>query len=82
LWDAATGKELTSLGYAQGVRLYSAAFSPNGRQVLTASYDGLASVWSATLSAPLATIERVVVDRVDGAIPPSELQAEQSQVGG
>jgi WD40 repeat protein len=82
LWDATTGKELTALGYAQGVRLYTASFSPNGEEVLTASYDGLASVWSATLAAPLAEIERVVVNRVDSAIPSSELQAEQRQVGG
>ena len=44
LWDAASGKELAVLqGHKDPVR--SAAFSPDGAKVVTASDDGTARIW-------------------------------------
>jgi WD40 repeat protein len=44
LWDAASGKKLLTLeGHTDGVR--SAAFSPDGTRVVTASDDDTAKIW-------------------------------------
>ena len=52
LWEIATGKELASLkGHASGVE--AASFSPDGRTILTASYDGTAKFWDAVTGAQL-----------------------------
>ena len=52
VWDAATGKLLTSpLEHQDWVR--SAAFSPDGTRVVTASDDGTARVWDAATGKPL-----------------------------
>src|SRR5271163_284354 len=38
LWDAATGREITAFRGHEGP-VYSVAFSPDGRRMLTGSYD-------------------------------------------
>jgi WD40 repeat protein len=44
IWDVATGKEYFTLtGHRDAVT--SAAFSPDGRQVVTTSWDGTARLW-------------------------------------
>ena len=44
LWDAATGKALVTLeGHTD--RVWSAAFSPDGTRVVTASFDKTAKIW-------------------------------------
>jgi hypothetical protein len=48
VWDAATGKPLTSPLEQQG-QVWSAAFSPDGTRVVTASYDKTARVWDVPL---------------------------------
>ncbi|HEY5316105.1 MAG TPA: caspase family protein, partial [Pirellulales bacterium] len=46
LWDAASGKEIHRFrGHAGGV--WSVAFSPDGKQVLTGSWDKAARLWDA-----------------------------------
>ena len=55
LWSAASGDCLVRLQGHQG-RVGSAAFSPDGRHVLTASLDGTAKIWSAASGACLHTL--------------------------
>lgn len=73
IWDARTGKQLTSLGYAQGGRLDGVAFGPDASELITAGYDGRASVWSTALAAPLASVRRVALARVERALPKRQL---------
>jgi WD40 repeat protein len=49
IWDAETGREIVSLkkGHESGV--YHAAFSPDGKRVVTASYDNTARIWPVDL---------------------------------
>jgi WD40 repeat protein len=55
IWNAETGVSLHILvGHEAGVR--SAAFSPDGRHVLTGSSDGTARIWDATTGTPLMTL--------------------------
>ena len=56
MWDAATGKELATLT-GHWALVNSAAFSPAGTWIVTASVDGTARVWdvSTTLNTGAAT---------------------------
>jgi|GEM_PF-2483711 len=45
VWDAATGRDVCSLKGHTGM-VVSAHFTPDGKQVLTASMDGTAHLWS------------------------------------
>src|SRR5438067_9767454 len=45
VWDAGTGQPLTS-PLRHGGRVLTAVFSPNGRQILTASWGRAARVWN------------------------------------
>ena len=61
MWDAASGKELAELrGHKRLLR--SAAFSPDGKRVVTASYDKTARVWDAASGRELAVLD----EHVDG----------------
>jgi WD40 repeat protein len=54
LWDATSGEKLRTFpGQIDGV--YSAAFSPDGQQVLTLSHDQTAILWDARTGARLRT---------------------------
>jgi hypothetical protein len=56
VWDAATGRELLALkGHLAWVM--SAAFSPDGRRIVTASADGTARVWDATTGRKLVVLD-------------------------
>ncbi len=46
VWDAATGRELNDLGGYE-TNVSSAQFSPDGKIIVIASYDGAAHVWDA-----------------------------------
>jgi WD40 repeat protein len=47
IWDAATGEELHTLtGHTDQVNV--AVYSPNGKQIVTASRDGTARIWDAS----------------------------------
>jgi WD40 repeat protein/serine/threonine protein kinase len=65
VWDAATGRPFTKtlthgglrfLGFGPGIQVRSAAFSPDGRRVVTASLDWTAQVWDAATGKPLAKL--------------------------
>ena len=45
VWDVATGREVHVLT-GHGDRVVSAGFSPDGRRILTASWDGTACLWN------------------------------------
>jgi WD40 repeat protein len=54
VWDAITGKLLTGpLRHQDAVR--SAAFSPDGSRVVTASADNTARIWDAATGEPLTS---------------------------
>ncbi|KFZ23761.1 hypothetical protein V502_01760, partial [Pseudogymnoascus sp. VKM F-4520 (FW-2644)] len=56
LWDATTGAALQTLeGHSSPVS--SVAFSPNGKQVASGSYDETVRLWDATTGAALQTLE-------------------------
>jgi WD40 repeat protein len=55
IWEAATGKEIVSLrGHEGPVR--SAAFSPDGSRIVTASDDNTARIWEAATGKELAIL--------------------------
>ncbi|MEM9489083.1 MAG: WD40 repeat domain-containing protein, partial [Myxococcota bacterium] len=48
-WDAATGvPRWTNIGHEDGI--WRASYSPDGRRLLTAGFDGTARVWDATVT--------------------------------
>ena len=47
LWDAATGKQISEQFTARTVAATSAAFSPDGKRIVTAFRDGTARLWDA-----------------------------------
>ena len=56
VWDAATGQLVASLqGHTD--RVPSAAFSPDGKRVVTASVDKTARVWDAETGQPVASLQ-------------------------
>ncbi len=82
VWDAATGKPLTSPLEHQD-QVWSAAFSPDGTRVVTASDDKTAQVWDVpldmgTLPQWLAIAERspFALDEQGVLMRRSELPAE------
>src|SRR6266436_2477735 len=55
IWDAATGKEIAVLrGHDSPVR--SAAFSPDGARIVTASRDKTARIWDAASAKEMAVL--------------------------
>jgi WD40 repeat protein len=47
VWDVATGKPITPLFHNSPQGVASAVFSPDGKRIFAASYDGIAGVWEA-----------------------------------
>ncbi len=56
VWDARTGAELVELKGHNGIMM-SAAFSPDGQQIITGSLDGTAKVWDARTGTPRLQLE-------------------------
>ena len=52
MWDAATGAPIGE-PLQHKAPVYSAAFSPDGTRVVTASDDNTARVWDAATGAPI-----------------------------
>lgn len=55
VWDAVTGQELVVLRGHKG-EVWSALFSPDGQQIVTASPDGTARVWDVATGKELITL--------------------------
>jgi WD40 repeat protein len=56
IWDAKTGRETARLrGHTS--RIVSAEFSPDGRTILTASWDGTARLWESTTGKELHVLQ-------------------------
>jgi WD40 repeat protein/serine/threonine protein kinase len=53
VWDALTGEPLTP-PFAESTFIHDAAFSPDGRAVVTASFDHTAQVWDAATGRPVS----------------------------
>jgi WD40 repeat protein len=72
LWDAETGRELQRTGTHDGF-IYTAVFSPDGKRIITASYDRTARIWDVETG---RQIQRLVGhrDRVQCAVFSSDGQ--------
>jgi WD40 repeat protein len=55
IWDARTAKEIATLPHPASV--LSAAFSPDGRRVVTAAWDGTARIWDVATAQEIATLQ-------------------------
>jgi WD40 repeat protein len=73
-WDAATGKEITVLRGHDG-RVYSAAFSPDGSRIITASEDSTVRIWDAATGK-----ETTVLRGHDGRVYSAAFSPEGSRV--
>ena len=69
MWDAASGQQIASLKGHEGL-VVSAAFSPDGARVVTASADRTARVWDVRWAALVrgeALRDRVCREKLKGA---------------
>src|SRR5262249_512150 len=55
IWDAASANEIAVLRGHDG-SVYSAAFSPDGLRIVTASYDRTARIWDAPIAKEIAVL--------------------------
>ncbi len=55
LWDVSDGQEIAVLRGHEG-NINNAAFSPNGKHIITSSLDGTARIWSAETGAETAVL--------------------------
>jgi WD40 repeat protein len=60
LWDPDTGVQVGSTMTGHTAPVFGAAFSPDGRQIATASLDGTLRLWSATVGQPMRGPDAVV----------------------
>jgi WD40 repeat protein len=57
VWEAAGGKELLTLK-GHNRQISSVAFSPDGRRIVTGSWDRTAKVWKAATTQQVAAWQR------------------------
>ncbi len=55
IWDAAEANEIAVL-HGHGNSVNSAAFSPDGKRIVTASYDQTARIWDAATAKEIAVL--------------------------
>jgi WD40 repeat protein len=71
MWDAANGKESAVLkGHSDHV--WSAAFSPDGRRIVTASFDGSTRVWNVENGEEIAVLKGHEGSVLSAAFSPDE----------
>ena len=63
MWEVATGRVISSVPYADSI--YTVAFSPDGKYVISGSADGLTRIWEAATGWEIA---RMVQDGPVGAV--------------
>ena len=63
LWDAATGTPVGVPLRGHGGTIYSTSFSPDGRRIVSASYDGTAIVWT------IAPTTQELIDQAKALVP-------------
>ena len=72
VWDARTGRLLTSMTEPDGYSTYDAEFNATGTELVSASSDGSARIWSTELAGPVSTLERIARGRLSRGFTPSE----------
>ncbi len=55
LWDALSGRVIRRFE-GHGAQVYDAAFSPDGKRIVTASFDNTARIWDAATGATIAVL--------------------------
>ncbi len=84
VWDAATGRELLTLGGHDG-RLTAVAFSPDGALLATASADGTARIWNTATGDSLGILKvqaAAIAVATFGPKPTSKAYADPSAITG
>ena len=86
VFDAATGQILTEFQATASGNVTGAAFSPDGRSIVTSVDDGntgSVQVWNSELTTPsLQKLEQIAGGRIATTLTPAQLQGYLTGAGG